>query len=118
VTEHENVVRAVGVVTVVTGAALAGFPRQIGAFTGRSAALPPESIVRILGCRYVAQGVAEGMSPTRRVLKTACAVDVLHAGSMVAVVAASRQYRASAFVSLMLALTSAACTAGLARNGR
>jgi uncharacterized protein YjeT (DUF2065 family) len=112
------VVRAVGVVTVVTGAALAGFPRQIGTFTSRSAALPPESIVRILGGRYIAQGLAESLSPTRRVLKTACGVDVLHAGSMVALAAVSRQYRAPALVSMMIALTSAACTAGLARRGR
>ena len=117
-TEREKAARALGAVTSLAGAALAAFPYQIGTFTCRSSKAPRASIIRVLGGRYVVQGLAEAAWPTGSMLKTACAVDVLHAASMVATASVSREYRRASSVSLMLAVTSAVCAAVLARNGR
>jgi hypothetical protein len=78
--------------------------------------MPHASIIRFLGCRYLAQGAAEIARPTRQVLKISCGADGLHAASMAALAAVSSEYRRAAGASLLLAVTSAASTGALARS--
>ncbi len=114
-----GVTGAVGLCTGLAGAALVLRPRQIAAKVSGSGEPPHVSIVRVLGSRYLIQAVAETCRPTRGVLETSRAVDVLHALSMAAVVLAQPRYRNAAGASLGLALVSAAATSAcLSRHRR
>jgi hypothetical protein len=66
-----------------------------------TAALCPEYpraqlwVVRVLGARLVAQHAAVLIAPTRPVLRTSSAVDLLHAASMVPLLRSARYGRAA-----------------------
>ncbi len=79
--------------------------------------MPPPTIVRLLGSRYLIQGAVQTMLPRRDVWKISCAVDVLHASTMVAAALARPQYRSAACASLLFAVTSATCTGALVHRG-
>ena len=106
--------RAVGLGTGVAGAALVVRPRQIARRTRGSGLVPPPGIVRFLGSRYLIQGAVQTVWPRREVWRISCAVDVLHASTMVAAALVRPQYRSAACASLLFALTSATCTGALA----
>jgi hypothetical protein len=114
----EGAARLLGLATGVVGGSFLAVPDSIAAKAGGSGTAPPALIVRVLGGRYLLQGAAEAIFPTRRVLAAACATDGLHAITMIAAALAWPRYRNAACASLALALTSAACTGGLLAGGR
>jgi hypothetical protein len=67
--------------------------------------------VRLLGARYLAQGVAQIAWPRPAVLQASAVVDGLHALSMVALAAASPTYRRSASFSASVAFACATANA-------
>jgi hypothetical protein len=115
VTTGDGAARAVGIGTGIAGAALVLRPRHISRRTRGSGLVPPPSIVRLLGSRYLIQGAVQTIWPRREVWRISGAVDVLHASTMVAAALARPQYRSAACASLLFALTSATCTGALAR---
>jgi hypothetical protein len=118
VTTGDGAARAVGIGTGIAGAVLVLRPRQISRRTRGSGLVPPPSIVRVLGSRYLIQGAVQTMWPRREVWKLSCAADVLHASTMVAAALARPQYRSAACASLLFAVTSATCTGALASRSR
>lgn len=77
---------------------------------------PPLWIARALGIRILAQAAAEGIRPSRGVLYTGVAVDLVHAASMVGAARLWPQYRRTALASASSAGLSAVAGALLART--
>lgn len=89
-------------------AVLLVFPHRVAAaVAGRSGALPPRWLIRILGLRVAAQAGLELTSPTAEAVTASALIDGLHAASMVPVLF-SRRYRRPALLSGALATASAA----------
>ena len=88
-------------------AALVGPRSVVVALTPYGAAVPDQRIVRVLGLRQVVQGAAGLARPTPSVALLGAVVDLLHALSLVPVIALSPRFRASASVSAGLATTAA-----------
>jgi hypothetical protein len=104
-----TVLRAYGSAHVVLGTALSSRPNEVARVVAGREASPPSWVVRMLGVRLLAQGVAELVRPTCRVLLCAAGIDALHAASMIGV-AADTRYRRCAIVSAAVAGTSAGLT--------
>lgn len=72
-----------------TGAALLLAPRPL---LGWLAAEPPDRrvfiVARVLGARYLLQGLVTACRPSRRVLRIGAGADILHGASMIAAAAA------------------------------
>jgi hypothetical protein len=110
--------RALGAASAITGSLLVVETGPITRSISGSGAVPPQSIVKALGGRYLVQGVAEMLRPTPRTMWTSCAVDGLHAASMAAAALIWPRYRNAALASLLLAVTSASSAALLAVRTR
>ncbi len=100
--------RLLGVVTLVGGSVLAVVPGRLAGALAGPVAPPPAAVVRLLGLRYVVQGAAQLLAPTRGVLAASAAADGLHGASMVALAVASPTYRRPAALSAVVAVLSAA----------
>lgn len=98
------------------GALLLARPRAVLSAVARKQDTPPEWIARLLGIRMLAQAAAEGIRPSRGVLGTAVAVDLVHAASMVGAAQLWPRYRRAALASAGSAGVSAAAGALLART--
>lgn len=79
--------------------------------------VPPSWIVRVLGVRVGAQGVAEALYPSRDVLRVGVATDVAHALSMLAAARVWPRYRRAALISAASAGVSAALGLLIAEAG-
>lgn len=101
--------RAYGSAHAVLGAALSSRPNEVAHIVAGREAPPPPWVVRVLGVRLLAQGVAELLCPTFRVLLCAAGIDALHAASMMGI-ATDTRHRKSAIVSAVVAGTSASLT--------
>lgn len=80
--------------------------------------LPPSWIVRVLGLRTLGQGFAEGVRPTRDVLRVGVGVDLVHAASMLAAARLWPRYRRAALTSAGSAGASALVGVVLAGAGQ
>jgi hypothetical protein len=105
-----SAVRACGGTHAVLGAVLTSRPSEVARVAAGKHALPPLWVVRVLGIRLLAQGLAELARPTAGVLNCAAGVDAIHALSMIGVAATAR-HRRVALVSGAVAGVSAALTA-------
>jgi hypothetical protein len=101
--------RLIGAGSVVVGVTLLAAPGRVCDYISDTRARPT-GWMRLLGARYLAQGVAQLGWSQPAVLQVSAAVDGLHALSMVALAAASPTYRRLASVSAV------AATAGMAAN--
>jgi hypothetical protein len=109
--------RLIGAATVALGLVLVTGPEAVAkTVAGRSS--PKVAVVRLLGVRYLAQGVAQLARPRASVLAISAVVDVLHAASMFGLAAEHAEYRRPALLSGAVATGSAATTALLARRLR
>lgn len=97
--------RLVGVGTCTAGGWMLMRPRQVSELVGDGT--PPTVVMRLLGVRYLVQGLAQLACPDREVLRAAGVVDTLHAASMVPLIVASSRYRRVALVSASAATGSA-----------
>lgn len=106
----------------LVGGALAATPSAIASVAAGAGPPPPSWLVRLLGLRMAAQGLAtawaRGRGPQlqRRVLLGGAAVDVTHAASMALVARWRPAYRRSALASAGLAASAAVL--GLIAAGR
>lgn len=103
------------------GAALVLRPEATSRALSGGAPVPDDWIVRVLGARLLAQGMAEIVRPRRLVVLAGAAADALHGLSMLAAAAYFPRYRRVALVSGALAGTSmvavpAASTSGFTRE--
>lgn len=98
------------------GALLLARPGAVLSAVARTQGSPPTWIARLLGIRMLAQAAAEGIRPTRGVLGTAVAVDVVHAASMVGAARLWPRYRSAALASAGSAGVSAVAGALLSRT--
>ena len=78
---------------------------------------PPAWVIRALGARLLAQGLAEALRPDRRTLQLGVAVDTAHALSMLPAAWLLPRYRRSALASAASSAVSAAIGAVTARSG-
>lgn len=102
-----RVVRISGVLGAGWGALLlTNGPRVWGALTGAAPSELDQLLTRVLGARHVAQGLLQAAAPVtgQRLL---LAVDLTHAGTMVALAVADRSRRRPALLSAAVALASA-----------
>jgi hypothetical protein len=105
--------RIIGAGSVIVGVALLAAPGRVCDLVSNTGARPT-GWVRLLGARYLAQGVAQLRWPRPAVLRGSAAVDGLHAVSMVALAAASPTYRRLAVCSAALASAGTAANASTA----
>jgi hypothetical protein len=114
-------VRLIGAATVALGAVLVTRPEAV-AKTAAGGSTPSVAVVRLLGGRYLVQGVAQLARPRSSVLGISAVVDGLHAASMFALAAYRADYRRPALLSAAVATGSAATTVvqalRLRRTGR
>jgi hypothetical protein len=89
------------------GAALLTRPRVVLNAVARTQDTPPAWVARVLGIRMLAQAAAEGIRPSRGMLRTAVAVDLAHAASMVGAARFWPRYRRTALASAVSAGVSA-----------
>jgi len=80
--------------------------------------VPPSWNVRVLGLRTLAQAIAEGVRPTRDVLRAGVAVDLAHAASMLTAARVWPRYRRAALTSAGTAGISALTGIFLAEAGQ
>lgn len=107
--------RLIGVGSVSLGMTLLAAPHRVSAYVSDDRALAA-GWVRLLGARYVAQGVAQLRWPRPTVLRAAAVTDGLHALSMVAVAVAQPRYRRAAALSAVVAAAGVAANAWTARQ--
>ncbi len=74
-------------------------PGVLQVIVGEHENVPPSWIVRVLGIRTLAQGVAESVRPRRGVFAVGVAVDIAHAASMLAAARMWPHYRRAALTS-------------------
>jgi hypothetical protein len=107
--------RLIGCVDVILGAIMVVRPdRLAGAAAG--SAVPPVAVVRVLGSRYLVQGLTELARPSPTVLALSSGVDGLHALSMFAVAATRTEYRRPAMLSGAVAAVRALVAGAIARR--
>jgi hypothetical protein len=98
------------------GAALLTRPRDVVRTLCGGSAEPPETVLRVLGARQVAQEVVLLAKPSPAVLTGAAGTDLLHAASMAAAALVWAQYRRPALTSGAIAASSAAAALSRARR--
>jgi len=112
------VVRGVGVVQAIMGAALMLRPAAAATWiAGAGGPAIPTGLARLLGSRLTAQAVAELARPTRGVALAGAAIDGSHALSMLLPFAYDRRYRRAALINATAATATAATLAIAARRG-
>jgi hypothetical protein len=104
VTRVAAICRGVVVARAVWGAGCLAAPAAVGRVLGlapgdRRALL----LLRVLGARDLGQAVLAGTDPPPALLRLGAGVDALHAASMVALAAVSRDHRRPALISAALA---------------
>ena len=109
--------RLVGGTSVIIGVTLLAAPARVADSVFVNAAVPT-GVVRLLGARYLAQGVAQLGWPRPGVLEGAAVVDGLHALSMVALAAGRPRYRRAAWLSASFAAAGTAANAVTAHRVR
>jgi hypothetical protein len=112
-----TVPQLIGASNAALGVILLATPSRVGDYVSDND-VPPIGWVRLLGARYVAQGVAQVAWPRPAVLHAAVVVDSLHALSMVALAAASPTYRRSASFSAAVAIGGATANVLAARHAQ
>ncbi len=112
-----TVPRLIGATSAALGVILLATPGRVCDYVSDNGARPT-GWVRLLGARYLAQGVAQVAWPEPAVLQASAAVDTLHALSMVALAAVSPTYRRSASLSASVAFAGASANALAARRTR
>jgi hypothetical protein len=110
-----TVPRLIGAASAVLGMTLVAIPGRIRDQVSVGGSLPA-GWVRLLGARYLAQGLAEIARPQPAVLEASAVVDGLHALSMVALFAAAPTYRRSASLSVVVATAMATANIVTARR--
>ena len=110
-----TVPRLIGASSAALGVILLATPGRVCDYVSDNGARPT-GWVRLLGARYLAQGVAQVAWPRPAVLQASAVVDSLHALSMVALAAASPTYRRSASISASVAIGGATANALAARH--
>jgi hypothetical protein len=110
--------RAVGAVDLAVGTVLVAAPELITRMLARPHNPVSTTVLRVLGLRSAAQGVALLIRPHRTVAAAAAAADLLHAASMVALARWRPGYRRPAAVSAVAATGTGAWAAVSAANGR
>jgi hypothetical protein len=101
-------VRPVDVARLTLGVTALARPQQLLRGVGADDATATQRVTRVLGARYAVQSGAGLLRPRPWEPAADGVVDLLHAGSMVALAAISRRHRRAALVSAALALTFAA----------
>jgi hypothetical protein len=107
--------RLVACVDVMLGTLMVVRPDRIARATA-SSAVPPVAVVRVLGSRYLVQGLTELVRPGPTVLALSSGVDGLHALSMFALAAARADYRRPAMSSGTVATVRALVAGSIARH--
>jgi hypothetical protein len=107
--------RLIGCVDFILGAIMVVRPDRIAGATA-SSAVPPIAVVRVLGSRYLVQGLTELARPGPTVLALSSGVDGLHALSMFALAAARPEYRRPAMTSGTVATVRALVAGSVARR--
>jgi hypothetical protein len=107
--------RLIGVANTALGALLLARPDEV-ADASAGSARPGPGWVRLLGARYLVQGVAQASLPRAEVLQLSVVVDGLHAASMVGLAMVRAEYRRPALISAAVATGSAAVTWAEARR--
>jgi hypothetical protein len=103
--------RAALVARAVWGAGCLVAPAAVGRTIGlASDDRPALLLLRLLGARDLGQAVLAGTAPPPALLRLGAGVDALHAASMVALAAVSREHRRPALTSAALATVWAAAT--------
>jgi hypothetical protein len=110
-----TVPRLIGAGSLLIGVTLLAAPGRTCDFVTDTGARPT-GWTRLLGARYLAQGVAQLGWPQSAVLRASAAVDGLHALSMFGLAAASPAYRRLATVSAVAATVGMAANALTARQ--
>jgi hypothetical protein len=109
-------VRVLAAVRATWGGLLAGAPDLVlTTITGRPATPSQTRLLRVLGTRHLLQAGIELARPTRGVIRSGAAVDLLHAATCAGAVAFSREWRRAALVDGVGAVGFAA--GGLLRAG-
>jgi hypothetical protein len=107
--------RLIGVANTALGAVLLGRPEAVA--DAAAGSVPPgPGWVRLLGARYLVQGVAQASLPRAEVLQLSVVVDGLHAASMIGLAMVRAEYRRPALISAAVATGSAAVTWAEARR--
>ncbi|MEO6884892.1 MAG: hypothetical protein ABI232_01215 [Jatrophihabitantaceae bacterium] len=110
--------RPVAALDVMTGLLLVAVPARVLHAVAVERDARATVLVRALGARSTAQGVALVLAPRRHLLVAVGAVDLLHATTMVALAVARPRYRRAAFSSATLATISGSLSLILARGVR
>lgn len=92
------------------GALLLLRPETVTRIVSGNQPVPPSWLVRALGVRLLTQGLAETLRPGRRTLLLGAAVDVTHAGSMLAAARFVPGCRRAALTSVVSSALSAAAS--------
>lgn len=98
--------RVVGASQLAVGALMLVTPTQVAHTAAGRGAVPPPTIVRILGLRTAVQGALTVIRPSRAGLEVGAGTDALHLLSMIALAAVAPKYRRSALVSASVATAS------------
>jgi hypothetical protein len=101
--------RLIGVANTALGAVLLARSHEVAEAAAGSVS-PSSGWVRLLGARYLGQGVLQASLPRAEVLELSVAVDALHAASMVGLAMLRAEYRRPTLISAAVATGSAAVT--------
>jgi hypothetical protein len=91
----------------VAGSLLLARPHVVGRAVAGDGTAPAAWLLRVLGARLLAQGLALLRDPGRRMATAGAAADAAHGLSMVALAAGSPRYRRPALISAAAAVASA-----------
>lgn len=107
--------RLIGIANLALGTVLVT-RAEVVASAVADVSVPSAGVVRVLGSRYILQGVAQLARPGAAVLGASVIVDGLHAASMFGLAAFRADYRRPALVSAAVATAAATVAAVAARN--
>jgi hypothetical protein len=100
--------RALPVAQAIAGTLFMTRPDQVArAASGTPRGAPAPWIVRLLGIRLLAQGIAASVWPRPRTAVLSAAIDATHSASMVVAGALSPRFRRAALISASISLGSA-----------
>jgi hypothetical protein len=109
--------RALPVAQALAGAALVIRPGRVAQAVRGAGDPPPSWLVRVLGVRLLAQGIAASVWPRPATAALSATVDATHGASMV-LAAISPRFRRAALLSAATSLASAAISARAATSSR
>jgi hypothetical protein len=110
--------RTVAVADCGAGLVLIAAPTRVAALAAGSGTRPRSAIIRLLGARIAAQGVAQLVRPSTGTTRLVAVVEALHGSSMVGLAVLSPRYRRPALIAAAVAGLSGAAELAAIRGYR